>query len=594
MAADPFIGLLQSSRAKRLFKFTILHAVISVLFFAIAFGAYKATIKTKDRTPKQTLKSNGTSVFLPTTILISLDGFRADFLDRRLTPTLNSFIREGVSPKYMLPSFPSVTFPNHFTLVTGLYPESHGVVGNTFWDSELADEFYYTNKSNSMQPKWWLADPIWQTAEEQGVETAIHMWPGSEAHIGDIEPMFVDKYNGSEVYPAKVRRILEFLDKPGPQDDSHEASVENKEKNPRPDPPDARPQLIAAYVPNVDADGHKFGPNSTEIRRTIMGVDGMLESILEGLEHRNLTKIVNVIVVSDHGMATTSTDRLVQLEDLVDVDAIEHIDGWPHYGLRPKNDEDIPELYQHLSEEAANREGFDVYLRDENMPARYHFTQSHRIAPLWLMPWTGWAIVTRDEMDVEVARKNGDTYHPRGIHGYDHEHPLMRAMFVARGPSFPHAAGSRVDVFQNTEVYNIVCDSVGIDPKPNNGTLRLPLKPVGLHSDLPDYAKEPVIDLPPFTSTMAAPVFYSVGTITASTENPVGASDSAIPIPTRPVVSHTNASSDSPQHDRPKTAAEFWQWAKDRYNKLAQWVDEMIHKHKEQETGNGRMESRRL
>ena len=379
--------------------------------------------------------SNGTSTFAPTTILISLDGFRADFLNRGLTPTLNSFIAEGVSPKYMLPSFPSVTFPNHYTLVTGLYPESHGVVGNTFWDPELQEEFFYTDP-RSMQPKWWAgAEPLWVTAEKQNVRSAIHMWPGSEAHM-EIEPTFVDKYNGSEGLSRKVQRIFDFLDFPSAQDSGNDS------------PTAQRPQFIAAYVPVVDSDGHLYGPNSTEIRKTIQDVDTMLHDIFVGLERRNLTKVVNIVVVSDHGMATTSTDRLIQMDDLIDLDLVEHIDGWPLYGLRPKDSIDLRGLYDRLSVESAQNPGFEVYLRDENMPERYHFKNNDRIAPLWIIPTTGWAIVSRQEMDVKEAKESGEIYHPRGLHGYDHEHPLMRAIFVARGPAFPHAPNSRLEVFR--------------------------------------------------------------------------------------------------------------------------------------------------
>jgi len=381
------------------------------------------------------LVSNGTSLFAPTTILISLDGFRADFLYRGLTPTLNKFITEGISPKYMLPSFPSVTFPNHYTMATGLYPEAHGVVGNTFWDPSLQREFYYTHPDQSLQSFWWGGEPLWVTAEKQDVRVAVHMWPGSEAHIGDIEPAYVDKYNGSEILPAKVDRILGLLDLPGPEDPG------TKSESPR-------PQLIAAYVPNVDGDGHKYGPNSTEIRQTIQEADNMLASILQGLEDRNLTGIVNVVVVSDHGMATTDVERLIQLEDLVDPDELSHIDGWPLYGLRPKKPEDLDRLYQQLKDKAKTNPNIEVYLRDKDMPERYHFSKNERIAPLWIVPKTGWAIVTKKEFDIEAGRRNGDVYHPRGLHGYDFEHPLMRAIFVARGPAFPHKANSQVEPFR--------------------------------------------------------------------------------------------------------------------------------------------------
>ncbi|KAJ4524826.1 putative pyrophosphatase/phosphodiesterase [Exophiala dermatitidis] len=456
-------------------RLALIHVAIIVLFVALVFGAYKASRRTFSPTVHQPTKlSNGTHIFRPTTILISLDGFRADFLNRNITPALNAFIASGVSPKYMLPSFPSVTFPNHFTLVTGLYPESHGIVSNQFWDPELEEEFYYTDLSVSMQPKWWMAEPLWVTAEHQGVRSAIHMWPGSEAHIPDVNPTYLDKYNGSEALPRKVDRILHWLDLPGDDDDAATAAPDSER----------RPQFIGAYVPNVDADGHKYGPNSTEIRATIADVDSMLTMLVEGLYVRNLTEIVNIVIVSDHGMATTSTSRLIQLEDIMDVSLVHHIDGWPLRGLRLNDpDRDLEDLYQHLSAEAKKPgSGFDVYTR-ETMPERYHFSHNPRIAELWIIPKTGWAVVTKEDFDVADALKTGKEYSPKGLHGYDHEHPLMRVIFVARGPAFPHTPNSRLPVFQNTEVYNIVCDSLGIAPHPNNGTLRLPLKPEGLHSD---------------------------------------------------------------------------------------------------------------
>ena len=401
---------------------------IAILFVLLLIGAYNASRASSSK-PTVTLRSNGSLLFAPTTILISLDGFRPDFLNRGLTPTLNKFITEGISPKYMLPSFPSVTFPNHYTLVTGLYPESHGVVGNSFWDPELEEEFYYTDPARSMQPKWWSGgEPIWVTAEQQNVRTAIHMWPGSEAHI-TLEPTYVDKFNGTETLTRKVDRILGFLDMPCSS-------------------PEQRTQFIAAYVPVVDADGHLYGPNSTEIGDTITNVDSMLQQLFVGLEERNLTNIANIVIVSDHGMATTSTKRLIQLDELIDLNQIAHIDGWPLYGLRPKSPSHLRPLYDQLSIESEKNPNFEVYLRDDNMPERYHFAKNDRIAPLWVVPKTGWAIVHKEDFDVNAAMLTGQVYHPKGLHGYDHEHPLMRAVFIARGPAFPHQPNSRLEVFR--------------------------------------------------------------------------------------------------------------------------------------------------
>lgn len=426
------------ARRGRWQKWVFLHLLIGVGFTILVLVAWRLSLNRKIL-PVQSMFNNGTALFAPTTILISLDGFRADFLQRGITPRLNAFIEEGVSPIYMKPSFPSVTFPNHYTLVTGLYPESHGVVGNTFWDPALQQRFYYTDPLRSMQGKWWGGEPLWVTAEKQGIRTAIHMWPGSEAHILDIEPSFLDKFNGKEALSKKADRVLELLDKPGQEDEN--AAVA-----------DMRPQLIAAYVPNVDVNGHKFGPNTTEIRTTIYEVDSMLDHLFAGLQERNLTDVVNVVVVSDHGMATTSTDRLIQLDDIIDMNLIEHVDGWPLYGLRPKDIGDLQGLYEKLSAEAASGMSFEVYLRDVNMPERYHFSKSDRIAPLWIIPKTGWAIVTREEFDVAEAKEKGIVYHPRGLHGYDHEHPLMRAIFIARGPAFPHAPNSKVEVFRKFSI----------------------------------------------------------------------------------------------------------------------------------------------
>ncbi|KAL8714426.1 MAG: hypothetical protein Q9220_001759 [cf. Caloplaca sp. 1 TL-2023] len=521
------------SKRRRFYIHLGIGSAIIVFFVLLIFGASRVSKSTHPKINLETL-SNGTSDFAPTTILISLDGFRADFLQRGLTPTLNSFISEGVSPRYMLPSFPSVTFPNHYTLVTGLHPESHGVVGNTFWDPELNKDFFYTDPTRSMQPKWWAGgEPLWVTAEKQNVTTAIHMWPGSEAHIMSLEPTFLDKFNPTEDLDSKVDRILELLDTPG---SSSEAAVV------------ARPQLIAAYVPVVDADGHTYGPNSSEIRSTIQNVDNMLHSLFGELDQRNLTKIVNVVVVSDHGMATTSTDRLIQLDDLIDLDLVDRIDGWPLYGLRPKNPADLQGLHDTLLVEAEHNDHFDVYTK-ETMPERYHFSNNDRIAPLWVIPKTGWAIVHKEDFDVKAAKAKGDVYHPKGLHGYDHEHPLMRSIFIARGPAFPHLPNSRLETFQNIEVYNIVCDSLGVEPKPNNGTLRLPLKTTGLHSDQPDDVPE---DLPADVDQETKPA----GTTGPENDNPKSEDSS------------TNVEDED----------SYWAYVKIKFEAAKVWADNIIAK----------------
>ncbi|PWY71832.1 nucleotide pyrophosphatase family protein [Aspergillus sclerotioniger CBS 115572] len=528
-------------------RLALIFSAIFVLLLIFWLGAYKASAKYRTPHSSRAMLYNGTALFAPTTILISLDGFRADFLTRGLTPTLSSFVSNGVSPQYMLPSFPSVTFPNHFTLVTGLYPESHGIVGNTFWDPVLEEEFYYTHPSVSMQPKWWNAEPLWMTAESQGVRTAVHMWPGSEAHIGGMDPTYLDQFNGSEVLSSKVDRILGLLDMPGIEVESDVAPQ--------------RPQFIAAYVPNVDADGHNYGPNSTETRGTISKVDDMLGSLFSGLEARNLTDVVNIVIVSDHGMATTATERLVQLEDLVDLDLVQRIDGWPLRGLRPKRPEDLKVLQEQLENVASNySHAVEIYTR-ESMPERYHFQNNDRIAPLWVIPKTGWAVVERVDFDARKALANGEVYHPRGIHGYDHEHPLMRAIFIARGPAFPHEPNSRLEAFQNVNVYNIICDSLGVTPHPNNGTLRLPFQTVGLHSD----EDTPTLDSP------ADPVPSTITGMTPTKMPSAEYSASASPSETAPEA-QPEPDSESDDEEGPTWWGVLW----DKFEEAKDWATDVF------------------
>ncbi|CUS10363.1 unnamed protein product [Tuber aestivum] len=410
---------------------------------------------------KDTRLSNGTHDYKPTTLLISLDGFRADFLNRAMSPELTAMANSGLSSRWLTPAFPSVTFPNHWTIATGLHPESHGIVGNSFWDPDLEKEFFYTDPARSLQREWWGGEPLWATAERQGIKSAVHMWPGSEANDGwDIS--YLDHFNSTESLKRKTARILEWLDLPLQE----------------------RPQFIAAYVPNVDAIGHKFGPNTTDLNTAIQEVDAMLTDLLGGLDARNLTDLINIIIVSDHGMASTSHERLIYIDEIIDMSLIEHTDGWPLYGLRPHANVNLTVLYETLlSETLANLERgkkhWDVYLRDKNMPARWHFSNNDRIAPLWVVPETGYAIVTRKEYDVDAPSRG--KYEPAGLHGYDNLHPLMRAIFIAKGPAFRHlyTGGQRrvmgmgveeeegdvgvvLEEFGNWEVHRIVCESLGI------------------------------------------------------------------------------------------------------------------------------------
>ncbi|KAK9454111.1 alkaline-phosphatase-like protein [Dipodascopsis uninucleata] len=418
-------------------------------------GGQSSSYSEKDSSKPRS--SNGTHDFFPTTIYVSLDGFRPDYLSPEKTPAMYSIYTSYTSTPFMYPSFPSVTFPNHYTLVTGLYPSSHGIVGNTFWDPDLKEEFNYHNPAHSLDEKWWKGEPIWVTATNQGIRTGIHMWPGSEVPWDHGEPEYVDKFNQSETLDRKVNRVLSWLDE----------DIKT------------RPELILCYVPTIDSLGHKYGTHGNEIDTGLKQVDSMIASIFNGLSNRNLTSIVNVVIVSDHGMASTSNDRLIFLDDFVAPDSVEHIDGWPLFGIRPysyNTTEEIFSLITHHrgSVKSESLDHWKAYLKDE-LPSEWHFggpsggQYQDRIAPIWLVPEAGWAITTKERFE-----KQNHDFKPKGLHGFNNTDPQMRAIFLATGPKFE--SKYKAEPFYNIEMYEIICKTLNITAAANNGSLHGSLK----------------------------------------------------------------------------------------------------------------------
>ncbi|CDK25051.1 unnamed protein product [Kuraishia capsulata CBS 1993] len=451
------IGGYKRKFTKTQFNFLLIGFVTFLVGCAVLLTKNKAKFDSSESSPSQgadlkTRYSNGTDIFYPTTILISLDGFHPHYISKQTTPFLHDLLLEGYGSPYMIPSFPSSTFPNHWTLATGLYPSEHGIVGNSFFDPDSGKQFINTNPELSLLEQWWGGDPIWQTAALQGVSSAIHMWPGSEVPVASGEPLEVDKYNGSEVLSVKVDRLLSWLDRDT----------------------DTRPELLMSYVPTIDSLGHKYGVSGNQLEEGLRYVDNFLDSIYMGLILRNLTEIVNFVVVSDHGMSPTSNDRLIYLDDLVDMKKIEHMDGWPLFGLRPFKQYSVEEVYNEIQGNRQNGSHFTVYKR-EDLPKEWHFgyienQYTSRIAPIWVVPEVGYTVTTHAEM-----KRKGFDYHPLGIHGYNNTEVLMRALFLGDGPFFEKKLGSapkKLKPFQNTEIYSIICESLDLIPAPNNGSAR--------------------------------------------------------------------------------------------------------------------------
>jgi predicted AlkP superfamily pyrophosphatase or phosphodiesterase len=376
----------------------------------------------------------------PTVILISLDGFRYDYLEKYQPPNLRTLAREGVQAKWMIPVFPTKTFPNHYTIATGLYPQNHGIVENNVFDKGFNATFTMSNREEVQNGRWWLGEPIWITAEKQGQKTAPFFWPGSEAEIAGTRPTYWKPYEGKTPNDARVDMILSWLDLPAAE----------------------RPTFLSLYFNDVDDAGHDFSPEAPETRDSVIKVDNDLGRLIDGLKARGVFDQVNLIVVSDHGMATQDPNNTVILDELFDTNLTEKI-LWTGeiVSIHPKpSSEDA--IYQALKAKLPAQA--KVY-RKADLPARFRYSNSPRIASLLVLPDEGWSLTTRKRFDEmkSKGRQNG----LRGGHGYDNELPSMRAIFIAHGAAFKKQAV--IEPFENIQIYNVMTRILGLTAASNDG-----------------------------------------------------------------------------------------------------------------------------
>jgi len=373
----------------------------------------------------------------PTLILISFDGFRWDYRTKFSAPNINRLAAKGVSAD-LVPSYPSKTFPNHYTIVTGLYPGHHGIVSNTVKDPPTGRRLSMSNSTENQDPMWWGGEPIWSTVQHAGGLSAAMFWPGSEAPIGGHRPNFWAPFDSSLPGADRVDRVLSWLDLPEGR----------------------RPSLLTLYFSEVDAAGHNNGPNSTAVRTAVRRVDGHLGRLLRGLERRHLTDKVNLVLVSDHGMAETSTNRVVVLDDYISTDDVEVIDVNPTLGLFPKAGREDA-VYEAL---AAAHPRLKVYRKAET-PEYWHYRDHPRIPPIVGVVDEGWQVLPRATLTQRIAR--GQTG-PRGEHGYDARDAVsMRGIFVAVGPAFK--SGVVLPAFQNIHIYDAMAAALSVEPAKNDG-----------------------------------------------------------------------------------------------------------------------------
>ena len=377
----------------------------------------------------------------PTVILISMDGFRYDYLDKYNPPTLNALAKDGVRAKWMIPSFPTKTFPNHYTIATGLYPQNHGLVENNVYD--FGKIFSMSNRSEVENPRWWWGEPIWVTAEKQGQIAASYFFVGTETTIQGKAPTHWRTYNGRVPNIMRVDKILGYLDLPV----------------------DKRPTILSMYFSTTDDVGHEFGPDAEETKYAALEVDGYIERLMNGLRVRKIDKKVNVILVSDHGMAAVDQRNAVVMDDYFDTTDRKLADPiittgeiWQIFAKADKED--------YLIERLKNIKNATCW-RKKDIPARLHYNEGKRIAPIVCSSDEGWTMTTKRRYDAD--KKSPDFAQTRGAHGYDNRYQSMGATFVAYGPAFKR--GYVAEPFSNVEVYNVMCKILGLTPAKNDGDL---------------------------------------------------------------------------------------------------------------------------
>ena len=376
----------------------------------------------------------------PTVILISLDGFRYDYVDKYEAPTIARLAKEGVRAKWMIPSFPTKTFPNHYTIVTGLYPANHGIVENNVFD--FGTVFSMGKREEVENPRWWGGEPIWVTAEKQGQVAASYFWVGSEARIGGIQPTFWKTYDGKIPNDSRVDTVLGWLDLP-------------REK---------RPTMITMYFSDTDDAGHGHSPAGVEVKEAVKTVDGNIARLLDGLKNRKIDKKVNIIIVSDHGMAAVDQTNAIIMDDHFRFDDTERI-LWTG---------EIVQIFPKAGKEdvimsALEKPGLHTTCwRKKDIPDRLHYKQGARVAPIVCTSDLGWMMTSRERY--ETLKKRADFGRIRGAHGYDNKYQEMQATFIAHGRNFKK--NRIIEPFENIEIYNIMCKILSLVPAKNDGDLR--------------------------------------------------------------------------------------------------------------------------
>ena len=368
-------------------------------------------------------------------VLVSLDGFRYDYPKKYGATHLLALGAKGASaPDGMIPSYPSLTFPNHYTLVTGLYPEHHGIVANSFYDPDRKQTYSLRDAKTVADGSWYGGVPIWSLAEQQGMRSACFFWPGSEAEIAGQRPAYYLHFDDLIDDHKRIDQVIAWLKLP----------------------PEQRPHFITLYYSNVDHAGHEFGPNSPQVAQAVKHVDELIGTLETDLDELHLP--IDLIVVADHGMERVQGDW-------IDLDKYAPLTGFETAGalLYAPNEAETNRAYQKLKAADA---GFRVYRRI-NVPADLHYNSNPREGDPVIVP-TGPYLIR-----AHAPSPGAKPYPaPLGEHGYNpYEMPSMRAIFFAAGPDI--RPSTQVKPFENINLFPLIVKILNLQSPPVDGSLNV-------------------------------------------------------------------------------------------------------------------------
>lgn len=375
----------------------------------------------------------------PSLIIISVDGLRHDYLELHQAPMIAELAAAGVHVQQLQPVFPSKTFPNHYSLVTGLYPEQHGIVDNSMYDPVHQRQFAMSMSEQVADGFWWQGEPIWITAELQGVKAATYFFPGSEAEIKGKRPTHWFPYKHDTPNRERTEQVLAWLALPDEQ----------------------RPRVITLYYSDVDSAGHAYGPYSPQVKQALFDIDNEIAYLVNTLRSRQ--QQVNLIISSDHGMAEVDQRKYMIADELFDSSLAQSVRfSREIVSIFPKEGQEEV-IYQQIAERY-NPEQMRLYRKHE-IPARFHHQNHVRIAPIIMLAEQPWIFVRRSLLPGMKA--DPSFLRSRGSHGYDNNEPEMQGMLVAHGPAFQQ--GKKVPQLTMVDFYNVMAAAVGLTPAPNQG-----------------------------------------------------------------------------------------------------------------------------